>query len=249
MKFGAMDNVIGKADTQTLRRAKRLGLDGVEINLKISDLDTDRWRRLAGEAGELGLEIPSAVLGEHNSGGLATWWRGKEADEEIAAAVRATADLGATTLLVPFFFFNEPKGRTHRDAVANRLKPLCEIAAALGVVIAFEGVVPAEYLIEMSRSIASTAFGVYVDPANITWCDMDAPTQIRQFGKLVRQVHGKEAATYTGDARLGKGRVDHAACKQALRDVGYDRWIVLETPGGNDDEVGGDLAFARKTYA
>lgn len=249
MKFGAMDGVIGKADVDTLQRAKRLGFDGVEINLKISDLETDRWKRLAGEALALGLEIPSAVLGEHNSGGLATWWRGKDADEEVAAAVRATADLGASTLLVPFFFFNEPKGRTHRDAVANRLKPLCASAATLGVVIAFEGVVPAEHLIEMSQLIASPAFGVYVDPANMTWCDMDAPTQIRQLGNLVRQVHGKEAATYTGDARLGKGRVDHAACKQALREIGYDRWIVLETPGGTDDEVGGDLAFARKTYA
>jgi sugar phosphate isomerase/epimerase len=248
MKFCAMDVVIGKADATTLRRARHLGMDGIEINLTIRELGSDRWKRLADDARELELEIPSAVLGEHNSGGIATWWRGKDADDEIAGALHATAELGATTLLVPFFFFNEPKGRSHRAAVANRLKPLCETAEALEVVIAFEGVLPTEHLIEMSQSIASPAFGVYVDPANITWCDMDAPTQIRQFGKLVRQVHGKDASTFTGDARLGRGRVDHAACAQALREIGYDRWIVLETPGGSDDEIASDLAFARKTY-
>ena len=103
-------------------------------------------------------------------------------------------------------------------------------------------------MVEMARQIGSDHFGVYYDVANTTWCDRDAPAEIRALGSLLRQAHAKEAKVFTGDARLGTGRVDHAACAVALKAIGYDRWIVLETPGGSDAEITGDLAFARKTY-
>jgi sugar phosphate isomerase/epimerase len=249
MKFGAMDVVLGKSGDELFDRAKTLGLDGVEINLSVKELKTSKWRDLKASAARFGLEIPSTVLGDHNSGGLATWWRGKEAEEEVIAGLDATKEMGATTMLLPFFFFNEPKGRTHRDAVADRLIPLCAHAQSIGVVLAFEGVLSAAHLIEMAQRINSPAFGVYFDMANLTWCDFDAPDQIRQLGKLIRQSHAKDAKTFTSDARLGQGRVDHAACAQAFKSIGYNRWIVLETLGGTDAEIGGDLAFARKHYS
>jgi sugar phosphate isomerase/epimerase len=248
MKFGAMDEVLGKKGAELFARAKSLGMDGVEINLKISELKSDQWKTLARQAKDHGLEIPSAVLGEHNNGGLASWWRKKEADDEVRAALNATAEMGVSTLLVPFFFVNEPKGKTHRDAVADRLIPLCGEAQKLGIILAFEGVLAAKHLQEMAARINSPAFGVYFDPANMTWCDFDVPGEIRTLGKLLRQSHAKEARVFTGDARLGEGRVDHAVCAAALKSIGYDRWIVLETPVGTDAEVGADLAFARKHY-
>jgi sugar phosphate isomerase/epimerase len=249
MRFGAMDGVLNQTGEALFARAKSIGLDGVEINLKISDLKTDHWKKLADLARKHALDIPSAVLGEHNSGGLATWWRGSDADQEVIEALNATRDLGASTLLLPFFFFNEPKGKTHRDAVADKLKPICAHAQSVGVVLAFEGVNPADQMLEMAARINSPAFGVYFDPANMTWCEFDAPTQIRTLGKLLRQTHAKEADIFTGDARLGQGKVDHAACAAALKSVGYDRWVVLETPGGTDAEIASDLAYARKMYS
>jgi sugar phosphate isomerase/epimerase len=252
MKLGAMDIVLGNgADAANFERARRLGLAGVEVNLRVAELkqpDCGRPGELAKLSEKHGVAIPSLVLGEHNSGGLATWWRGREADEEVSAALRWGALLKAKTLLVPFFFLNEPKGKTHRAAVAERLKPLCGEAERGGVVLAFEGVLRAEHLKEMADLIGSPAFGVYFDVANITWCDLDPVAEIRALGSLIRQVHAKEAKVFTGDARLGEGRVDHVACAAALREIRYDRWLVLETPGGGDEEVARDIAFARRVY-
>ncbi|HLL90046.1 MAG TPA: sugar phosphate isomerase/epimerase family protein, partial [Tepidisphaeraceae bacterium] len=154
---------------------------------------------------------------------------------------------GARTLLVPFFFSNEPKGRTHRDAVVARLKPLCAHAAGAGVTLAYEGVVQAPHLVEMARQIDSPAFGVYYDPANATWCDFDIAADVRALGPLLRQAHVKEAKVFTGDAPPGEGRVDWKGFAAALREIRYDRWLVLETPGG--EGVGKDVAFARDLAA
>lgn len=248
MKLGIMDDVLGRS-SDPIARAKSLGFEGIEINLKVAELSDERlYRQIADRAQAAGVEIASTVLGEHNSGGLATWWRGSEAEQEVLGALRATRSIGASTLLLPFFFFNEPKGKTHRSAVAQRLKPLCDAAQSLGVVIAFEGVTASAQLVEMAGQIGSPAFGVYFDPANMTWCDFDAASEIRTLGPLLRQIHAKDANTFTGDARLGKGRVDHAACAAALESIGYDRWIILETPGGTDAEIASDLNFARSVY-
>lgn len=252
MKLGAMDNVLGNGtDAANFERARRLGLAGIEVDLRVAELkqpDLARPEELAKLAEKHGMMIPSLVLGEHNNGGLATWWRGCEADEEVSAAIRWCALLKAQTLLVPFFFMNEPKGKTHRMAVAERLKPLCAQAERAGVTLAFEGVLQAEHLKEMAHLIHSPAFGVYFDVANTTWCDYDPAAEIRALGPLIRQVHAKEAKVFTGDARLGEGRVDHIACAAALREIHYDRWLVLETPKGSDEEVTKDIAFAQRVY-
>jgi sugar phosphate isomerase/epimerase len=251
MKFGIMDGILGSEDSEVFERGKRLGFDGIEIDLKIShlrDSKNDRGSRLRELSQKHGLPIPSAVLSEHNSGGIATWWRGAVADEEIRLAIDFMATIGATTLLVPFFFFNEPKGATHRRAVAERIKPLAEHAGKRGVWFAFEGVNRAEELREMAAQIKCDHFGVYFDMANVTWCDHDAPSEIRALGSLIRQSHAKEANKFTGDAHLGAGRVNHAACADAFKAIGYDRWIVLETPRGTDEEIKSDLAFSRRIY-
>jgi len=252
MKLASMDSVLKAAnDADAFAKAKSLGLDGIEINLKLAGLrdpTSARPTRLRELAAEHDLDLASMVLGEHNSGGIATWWRDRSADDEVRRAVEWCSDIGAQTLLLPFFFFNEPKGRTHRAAVAERLKPHCERAAELKVVIAFEGVLTAEQLLEMANAIDSPGFGVYYDPANATWCDHDVASEIRALGKLIRQMHIKDAKTFTGDVPAGEGRVDWKGVVAALDAIGFDRWLSLETPPGPIESIAKSVAFARKTF-
>lgn len=252
MKLGAMDNVLGKSPAESFARAKQLGLAGVEVNLSVKPLvagDTTQLDDIRRASDITGVAITSAVLGEHNSGGLATWWRGPEADSEVRAAVDAASALAARDLLVPFFFFNEPKGKAHRTAVAQRLAPLAEYAHAKGVRICFEGVLPAPHLLEIVQAVASTSFGIYYDPANATWCDYDIVAEVKLLSTHLFRSHVKEALSFTGDARLGRGRVDHTAYAAALKSIGYQDWLILETPGGTDAEIQLDIDFARKAYA
>lgn len=253
MNIGSMEHVLrGESDADTFARAANVGLAGVEIGLTVAQLrdpasrPMSRLRDLAEAAGVL---IPSCGLGDHNSGGLAAWWRGPDAEEEVRLAIDACRTLGADTLLLPFFFFNEPKGRSHRRALAERLKPVCDHAAASGVVLAYEGTLPATLLRELADTIKSPAFGVYYDPANATWCDHDVPADIRLLGPLLRRTHIKEANTFTGDAPPGEGRVDWTGFADALNDIDYRGWLILETPPGPPESVARDFAFARRLAA
>ncbi|MEM1211597.1 MAG: sugar phosphate isomerase/epimerase family protein [Planctomycetota bacterium] len=260
MKIGIMDEVVRGAFGESFTGAARpleacfagaasLGVQGIEINVQLERLKRDLpgfLREVSALRDHHGLAVPSLVMGEHNNGGLATWWCDpNEKADEVLLTVQACAELGAPVLLLPFFFFNEPKGASHRAAVAERLQPLCRKAHDVGVTIAFEGVTPAEHVVEMAET-AGPGFGVYFDPANTAWCDRDPAEEARTFGSLIVQAHAKDAATFTGDASLGQGKVDHAACAEAYRAIGFDGWVVLETPGG--ESMPDDLALARKVY-
>jgi sugar phosphate isomerase/epimerase len=74
---------------------------------------------------------------------------------------------------------------------------------------------------------------------------MDSGTELRALGSLVRRVHFKDARVQTGDCPPGLGRVDFGDSARALDEIGYDDWVVLETPPGPAELVARDLAFAR----
>jgi sugar phosphate isomerase/epimerase len=74
---------------------------------------------------------------------------------------------------------------------------------------------------------------------------MDTATEIRALGDLVRRVHFKDARVQVGDVQPGSGLVDFHASSEALAEIGYDGWVVLETPPGPPELVARDLSFAR----
>jgi sugar phosphate isomerase/epimerase len=47
---------------------------------------------------------------------------------------------------------------------------------------------------------------------------------------------------------LGEGKVDFKGVSEAIKAIGYDDYMVLETPGGNDPKASAtqNLAFTKK---
>ncbi len=80
---------------------------------------------------------------------------------------------------------------------------------------------------------------------------MDLPTGIRNLGQsAIGGIHFKDVkmtAPPEYNVRLGEGNVDFRAVAQSLKAIGYDGWIVLETPAGDEplSNAKADLAFAR----
>jgi sugar phosphate isomerase/epimerase len=67
---------------------------------------------------------------------------------------------------------------------------------------------------------------------------------MRQLGDLVGMIHAKD----TDRKRLGEGKVDFKGVDAAIREIGYDGYIVLETPVGDDPRADNafNLAFIKK---
>jgi sugar phosphate isomerase/epimerase len=253
MKAAVMDSVVGVADDdQTFRLAKRLGFAGVEVVTPRDDLrSSDRLESLRRASAATVMAVPSLVLGEHSDrGGIADPdpLVAEQAREDVAQAIDWAAELDTEAILVPFFGRAELHDDADVERAAAAFGPLCEAAGERGVVLCYEGTLPAKRILTLAERIGSRAFGCYFDLANPIPRGMDGATEIRALGELVRRVHFKDARVQPGDCPPGLGLVDFAACSEALSELGYDDWLVLETPPGPPELVSRDLAFARTVF-
>jgi sugar phosphate isomerase/epimerase len=257
MKAAVMDTVIGgRDDAEVFARAKQIGCAGVEITagrLDLRDSNATRLEALRRAKQATGLEVHALVLGEHNErGGLA------DESEDVATSARddvldATVwaqELGAQVILVPFFMRSELEGEADVDRAAAAFRSLCSIADERGVTLCYEGTLPAQEILSLAARVGSDAFGCYFDLANpLAKRGLDAPTEIRALGRLVRRVHVKDTCGRPGDCRPGTGRVDFAECARALAEIGYDGWLTLETPSAPAPLIARDLSFVRSVFA
>jgi sugar phosphate isomerase/epimerase len=244
---GVVDAVIRAAnDDERFRQAKRLGFAGVEVGL--SRVKPERLEGLRRAQREHRLAVPSLVLGEHSDrGGIADLDPrvAEHAREDVERALEWAAELGAEAILVPFFGRAELRDEADLERAAGAFRPLCELARERGVTLCYEGTLPAERIHALAERIGSPAFGCYFDLANVVARGMDTATELRALGALVRRLHFKDARVKTGDCPPGLGRVDFAGSARALDEIGYDGWVVLETPAGPAELVARDLVFAR----
>jgi sugar phosphate isomerase/epimerase len=247
VQSGVIDQVLPAAsDDERFRLAARLGFAGVEATL--SRQQPDRLDDLVRARRDHGLAVPSLVLGEHSDlGGIADAdpTVAEHARQDVERALEWATELGAEAILVPFFGRSELRDEADVERAAVALRPLCELAGERGITLCYEGTLPAELISALAGRVDSRAFGCYFDLANVVVRGMDTATEIRSLGPLIRRVHFKDARVQTGDCPPGLGRVDFRESAGALDEIGYDGWVVLETPPGPAELVARDLAFAR----
>jgi sugar phosphate isomerase/epimerase len=254
MHLGVMEHIIAADDeAATFARARRLGLAGVEIELTRAQLRAPSAPRLAAlraARAASGLAVPSLALGEHNAGGVASRDEATAAAarEDIRQAIDWAAALGASVILVPFFFKGDLQDESDVARAVAAFRALCPVAEARGIALCYEGTLNAAAIRRMADMVGSPAFGCYFDLANAVWRGMDTATEIRALGPLVRQVHVKDTRVGPGDVPPGQGLVDYAASAAALRAIGYDGWLVLETPAAPEPLIARDISFTRRVF-
>jgi len=252
MKIGVLDSVIGGSDEfDRFERARGIGCAGVEVMLlrrHLRDPATPEALRAAKSA--TGLEIPAFVLDEHNLGGIASPQAGTAvaAADDVRVAIGWAAELGVGVILIPFFAQAELCDDAAVERAVAAFGDLCPFAATRGVVLAYEGTLPASRVRALAKRIGSPAFRCYFDLANLLVRGLDPPTEIRELGELVCRVHVKDLLARKNDCRPGLGRVDFRECAAALAEIGYDGWLVLETPAAPPPVVARDVAFTRWSF-
>ena len=65
---------------------------------------------------------------------------------------------------------------------------------------------------------------VYSDVANMHGMGYDIYKEIRQLGKHICQIHMKERGRL-----LGQGEIDFPRVKEAIDQVGYHGWLIIES--------------------
>ena len=258
MKIGTLQNVIEQPLDSLFTTASQLGFDGVELDWSDPDwaqpggrLAPDNRPAIRRAAAEAGVEIPSVAAHFLSRGGITLEETEAFGLEIVRTGIRICADLGARYLLVPFFAAAEIKGISTVSRLVKNLQQLAPDAEAAGIVLAIEHTMPAELTAEVLDNVNSPNVGNYWDMGNSMALGADPLEEIAHLGPRIARVHAKEyhqggdppgsryALHFDGLNRkpFGQGDVPVPAVLDALLQVGYDDYIVLET-GKFDDSAG-----------
>jgi len=232
---------------QSFKLAKRAGFDGVELAMSedgpISPDSTEREvRAIRASAENISLQVPSLASGLHWKYSLSHYdpdvvERGKEILEK---ALLITSWLGADTfLLVPGVVTEEvPYDTAYKRSLAA-IKELAPTAESLGVCIGIENVwnkfllSPLE-MRDFIDAVGSTAVGAYFDAGNVL-INGYPEHWIKILGNRIRKVHVKDFHTHigniTGFTNVLQGDLNWLGVRNALREVGYDGYVIAEVSG------------------
>ncbi|GAA3404113.1 sugar phosphate isomerase/epimerase [Paenibacillus hodogayensis] len=239
IKLGVNSVLFKQFDFATAAKQIALcGYDGVEIAAikgMCEHLDLSRWKEQSGELRAIvednGLELLSTEVASLS-------------EERLLPAFEAAAELGIPVINVG------PGGKlgVEEDVQASieTLARLSEKAAAYGVVLCVKAHVGnaihnTPTTLRAMREIASSAFGIDMDPSHIHRAGENAEEALPAVLSRVKHVHirdckGREQGPGPiGLQACGRGDIDLFGYCKAMVDGGYDGPVVLEVIGAGPD--------------
>ena len=259
MKFGVRDGVLRQGWEQSFGEAAWLGFDGVELDVgaKYEDslLWTDHGRlRLRQMQAGTGMDLAGLCLGglwEISAADASSTVRSR-AIELISQAAAYCRDVDCGVMLIPITPGKGSSPAEQRDHWIAALKESAPAAASAQVVLAIENVgsgcaQSAEALLDIIRSVASPAVQAYYDPGNAILLGQDPVKELYLLKGAIRQLHAKDP----GGKYLGGGRAPFPEVVEAVREIGYDGYIVLETDPTDDPVTAAaeNLQFLQEKFA
>jgi len=249
-KIGVCDWTIGKrSDPASFEVAKRIGLDGVQVDFgggekDLQLFDKDLQARILAEAAKQEMEIASLAMGNLNN---VPYKSDPRTEGWVSQAVDVAKAMRVNVILMAFFgngdLRNDPEGT---DEVVKRLKKVAPKAEDAGVALAIESWLSAEEHIAIIERVGSPAVKVYYDVANSNMAGYDIYEEIRQLGKHICEFHAKDY-----DDLYGKGSIDFVKVREAMDDIGYRGWLVMEgtkMPLGVEESCRYDCEYLRKVF-
>lgn len=219
---------------------KKMGFDGVEIAPGAKgDFDTGRMRAALEENGL----VCSSICGLYGEG--RDMRGGDEASrrggiEYTKDCIDMAAELGAEIVVGPLYSvvgranMETPEDRKKQWAlVVDGLKEACEHAEKKGIDLGLEPlnrfetdfINIADDALRMVDEVGSERLGLHLDTFHMSHEEKNSAEAIRRTGKKLYHLHASENDRGTP----GTGQVPWDAIAEAVRDIGYDRWVVIES--------------------
>ncbi len=239
---------------QLFPKAQALGFDGIEFGLNRDYArdplfaGTGDLRRVMRETSlETGVEVRSLCLHlfnyqEYSPASVHVLHRatGRWILEQ---SIVACSEIGASVILVPFFGTGSLRTPEQMDYLVAEMQCLAGKAQSLGIRLGLETSLDASSTLSVLERIASEAVGVYFDVANAAGLDHHVVQEILDLGSQIVQVHIKE---HPRAPVLGSGEIDFPQVAQALHQIGYDHYLVVEQPSSDDTVVRANLSYLKR---
>jgi len=262
------------SDPEQIPTAAEATLEGIQVSLgpspeEIVLTDSAIRQRYLDLGQQHGVTFHSIALGLFNEYPLATDLR---AATWLVQAIETAAAIGASNVLMAFFgngdlrakdedgeFINEAEEgafasyRLDENSVSSVVETLQQTvtrARDAGVILGLENTITASQNLQIIERVGSEWLQVYYDLGNSTGNRYDVANELRLIGNdRLCEVHLKDWNT----PLLGSedGMVDMPAAAAALSDIGYDKWLVLETSGRKDkfmEDTRANVAWAKQAF-
>lgn len=249
-KIGACDWTLGKrADPAALVMAKRLGLDGIQVDVGgpkngMPVFKPEVQKLYLETVAKQQVEIGSLAIGSLND---VPYKSDPQAEQWVSDSIDACKALGVKVVLLAFFakgdLLNDPEGVA---AVVQRLRKVAPKAEQADVTLGFESWLSAEQHMEILNRVGSPAVKVYYDVANSHKQGYDIYKEIRLLGKNICEFHAKDY-----DDLYGKGSIDFKRVRLAMDDIGYRGWLHMEgtkLPLGLEESIKYDERYLRSVF-
>jgi sugar phosphate isomerase/epimerase len=237
-----------------LRRARRLGVQGVSLESCFLPEDDEFLGRLRAALDEAGLE---RVWAWGHPDGLRSG-SDQAAAKDLLRHIGIAQRLGAKVMRIAA---GSRRTRPERWAVHKRqllrmLSPLARAAADHGVVLAVENHIDllADEMLDLLTTIDSPALGVCLDTANNIRLFEDPLKVAAALAPWARATHVKDVCAWRGDPKdfffwpsvpLGEGLIDIAAVVGLLRRAKYRGLLAIEVDFLHPEYADEDRAVAK----
>lgn len=249
--IGVCDWTIGKrTDPASLPLAKKIGIDGVQVDFGSPVKDNlplfknELQNEFLQTAKQNNIAICSLAMGTLNEFPLKSDPR---SEKWLSDAIDTAAAMDINVILLAFFgngdLRDDPKGK---DNVVAKIKNLAPKAKKASVTLAVESWLSAPEHLEIIDRVGSPAVKVYYDVANSHKRGYDIYQEIRDLKDAVCEFHAKDY-----DNLYGKGSIDFVKVRDAIDDIGYRGWLVMEgteMPLGLEQSCRYDAEYLRKIF-
>jgi len=166
----------------------------------------------------------------------------------VSEGIALTKALGLEVMLLPFFGDGALKTTAEMDRVGDVLRELGPDAQKARVILGLENTISARDNVRIMERAKSPAVLTYYDVGNSTTNGHAVIEEIRWLGRnRICEVHLKDNPHF-----MGQGTIDFPGIIDALADIGFARWAVLETNSPTkmlEDDLRTNLAFTRGLIA
>jgi len=253
VKYGVVQGRLKDAGKDEFEAAAEMGFDGLELVFGAGDYERNPvWTpegaaELKRKAEAAGIELPSLCTGYFNQRGLAAPEREvrETGIEVLLHLIDQCADVGMSNILVAFFAAGEIKEAKQEDYVVAAMERCAPKARERNVKLALETTLPAERFRRLLERINHPFVGIYYDLANPVMWGENPAEGLDILSDFVLQIHIKDRDEEGTNVMLGQGKVDFPAVVETVRKIGYDGYMVLETPAGTD-KTRTNLEFIKK---
>ena len=239
LRIGVMDGITGRAcQPESVAIAAGLGLAGVQVTLGgpqpsggllLSDPQLQRGFIEASKRYDVAL--PNTYLDvlhrdclKDNSTKALHW---------IREGLSITKALGANVLMLVFFGKCAIETEPEQQAVVAPLREASRLAQDMGLELGFENTISAPANIAILNAVNSPALKIWYDIGNSTNIGhFNVPEEIRLLGReRICAFHIKDKSY------LDSGAVPVRAALEAIRDIGFEGFAMLETSSPAGDRV------------